>query len=155
MFPEMLNKKREIKQGLLDIFVQSDWCTVAFNSPSGYPYLVAVNQVVVGDKLYFHCSKAGFKLDCLAHDPRVCVKTVARETVVSEEYTTDFLSAVAFGRAGLVVEPETRRGILIKLMERFSPQHPKTESCAREGVESTVIVEITIEHITGKENKAL
>jgi nitroimidazol reductase NimA-like FMN-containing flavoprotein (pyridoxamine 5'-phosphate oxidase superfamily) len=152
MFPEMLRKDKEVRDGLMDIFGQADWCTFGANSPQGYPYLFAVNQVVVGDKLYFHCAQKGFKLDCIAHDPRVCVKAVAREAVVSEDYTTDYLSVVAFGQARLVEDLDLRRDILTKLMERFSPNHPKTESLVSGGVESTAVVEITIEHMTGKEN---
>lgn len=154
MFPELVRKDREIK-AKADIFSRADWCTVAFNSPLGYPYLVAVNHVIVGDKLYFHCAQRGFKLDCLAHDPRVCVQAVIREAVVSEDYTTDYLSVTAFGRARLVEEKEGRRLILTKLMERFSPGHAQAESCAREGADGTAIVEISLEHITAKENRAL
>lgn len=153
MFPELIRTDRAIKAeaGLL---AQADWCTVAFNSPLGYPYLVAVNHVVAEGKIYFHCAQSGFKLDCLAHDPRVCVKAVIREAVISEDYTTDYLSVVAFGQASLVKDGQVRRQVLEKLMERFSPGHPKAAACAREGADTTAIVEISLEHITAKENKA-
>jgi len=155
MFPKMIRNDREVQEGLLDIFAQAQWCTVAFNSPLGYPYQVALNHVVSGDKLYFHCGQSGFKLDCLMHDPRVCVMAVAREAVISQDYTTDYLSVVAFGQARIVEDQDLRRDVLLKLMERFSPNHPKTASCVKEGALSTIVVEVKIEHCTGKENKAL
>lgn len=155
MFPELIRKDREVQGGHLDILAQADWCTLALNSPMGYPYLIAVNHVVAEDKLYFHCAQAGFKLDCLANDARVCVQAVVRAAVVAGDYTTDYLSVVAFGRARLVEDESSRRQILARLMERFSPGHAKAASCARDGASSTAIVEITIEHSTAKENKAL
>lgn len=154
MFPDMIRKDKEAPNPLA-LLAQADWCTVALNSPLGYPYQVAVNHVLIGDKLYFHCAQRGFKLDCIRHDPRACVQAVVRSAVVPEESTTDYLSAVAFGRACLVEDVEVRRRVLAKLMERFSPGHPKAADCATQGAKSTGIVEIALEHITGKESNAL
>lgn len=154
LFPDMLRKDREVPNPLA-VLAQADWCTVALNSPLGYPYQVAVNHVLIDNKLYFHCAEQGYKLDCIRHDPRVCVQAVTRSTVVPQDSTTDYLSVVAFGRARWVEDVEVRRRILLKLMERFAPQHPKAAACSSHGAETTGIVEVVLEHITGKENKAL
>ena len=38
----------------------------------GYPYITPVNFVSLEDKVYFHCSPKGEKLDNLIREPRVC-----------------------------------------------------------------------------------
>jgi len=153
MFPEMVRQDKAVPNPAA-LLAQADWCTVAINSPLGFPYQVAVNHVLVDGKLYFHCAQQGYKLDCIARDPRVCVLTVVRTAVVSEDNTTDYLSVVAFGRAGWVEDEEVRHQVLLKLMERFSPENPSAAECAARGAKSTGIVEIILEHVTGKENRA-
>jgi nitroimidazol reductase NimA-like FMN-containing flavoprotein (pyridoxamine 5'-phosphate oxidase superfamily) len=38
----------------------------------GYPYITPVNYVYFKGSIYFHCARAGEKLDNISRDPRVC-----------------------------------------------------------------------------------
>lgn len=152
MHPKLIRRDLEITENLPELMAEASYCTVALNSPLDYPYVVAVNHVMFQGKLYFHCAQKGFKLDCLAHDNRVCLKAILQADIVPEEYTTDYKSIVAFGKGQLVEDPALKAVILEKLMARFSPGIPLTKACSEEGIAKTAIVEITLEHITGKTN---
>ena len=117
----------------------------------GWPYAVPVNHVLDGDTLYFHCALSGHKLDNLGHEPRVAYSAVASERIIPESVTTHYESAIAFGRAELILENGERRRALEALAHRFSAAHP--EAIAREMTENferTAVIRLRIEHLSGK-----
>ena len=122
----------------------------------GYPYGVPLSYACRQGKLYFHCAREGHKLDAIRREARASFCVVDRDEVVPEEYTTYFRSVIAFGRIRILEDPEEKRAALEVLGKRFNPHDP-------EGLEkeitslwnSVCVLEMKVEHLTGKEAKEL
>ena len=117
----------------------------------GWPYAVPVNHVLAGDLLYIHCAQEGHKLENLAHEERVSFCAVASATVLPEALSTLYESAIVFGRAAVVTDPEEKQRGLELLAVRFcGALTPKAEEAIATSGSRTAVVRIRIERIAGK-----
>lgn len=125
--------------------------TLACMGDDEYPYSVPLSYVYYNGKIYFHSAKAGHKIDAILKNPKVSFSVIDEDTIVSEEYTTYFRSAIAFGKARIVTGDEWMDAFR-ELVEKYSGDQPK-EAKHREiaGCTQSHIVAIDVEHITGKE----
>jgi len=117
----------------------------------GYPYAVLINFVYYNEKIYFHSSKSGHKIDAITKNSKVCFTVIDEDTIVSEEFTSYFRSVVAFGNARIVEGDEWLKsfGALVEKYSGDQPEERKQKEIS--GCTSVYIIAIDIEHITGKE----
>ena len=92
-----------------EILARAEHGVLATVGADGWPYAVPVNHVLCGDVLYFHCALEGHKLENIAHEERVSFCAVAGARVLPAELSTLYESAVAFGRAAVVTDPDEKR----------------------------------------------
>lgn len=119
---------------------------------TGQPYTVPLHFVMKNGRLYFHCAKEGYKMDCIRYNSRVSVSVVEKSAVVPEIASTDYRSATAQGYARLVEDAEEKRQILELLLQKFCAGF--LEEGKREiggALEKTCIVEITLQEASGKQ----
>ena len=120
----------------------------------GYPYAVPMNHVLADGALYLHSARTGHKLDNLAFCDKVSYCVVTEREVVPAEVSTNYRSAVVFGRATRVEEPEAKRRGLMALLHRFAPDHMENGLKELErDFQRTAVVRIDIHRITGKARK--
>lgn len=152
MFREMRRGKQLLSKE--DTVAVMDRCTngdLACLGDEGYPYAVPVSYVYFNGKIYFHSARVGHKIEAIMKNPKVSFTVVDEDTIVSEEYTTYFRSVIAFGKAR-IVEGDERLQAFEALVEKYSgaqPEEVKHKEIA--GCKEAYIIEIDIEHITGKE----
>lgn len=120
---------------------------------NGYPYGVPVNFAVEGNKIYFHCAPdVGLKLKNIEYSDRVSFCTVCNSRIDGEKLTSKYRSAVVFGTIARSVENSNRALELI--VEKYAPEFIESgRKCIEKSGSATGVYEITIEKITGKENK--
>ena len=122
---------------------------------AGYPYAVPLNFVYHNEKLYFHCAKAGHKLDAIIKEPKVSFAVIDEDTIVSSEYTSYFRSVIAFGKAR-IVEGDEWFDAFKALVEKYSGDQPEAAKISEiEACKRSHIIAIDIEHMTGKQAKEL
>jgi uncharacterized protein len=148
----MRRQERELPRAeALRILDEADHGVLATVDASGQPYAVPVNHVRVGGVLYFHGAPLGHKLDNLALNDRFSFCAVTRARVLPAELSTSFESAVAFGRARVVTDPDEKRRALEALLVRFCPDHlPMGERAIEASWERTAVVCLEIAHATAK-----
>ena len=115
-------KKRAIEDDALAwrILGKCTSVTLSLSEPDGAPYGVVVSHALVGKTLYFHCARAGRKLDILQQNPRACVTGVLAQRP-RPDFDVDYISVTAFGQATPVEDlGELRRG-LIAICEKHCP----------------------------------
>ena len=61
---------------------------LALAEEGGYPYAVPLSYVYDGECLYFHCARAGHKLELIRRDGRASFCVTGQDQVVPAEYTT-------------------------------------------------------------------
>ena len=153
IFREMRRKKQLLSlEDAIAVLERGTSGVLAVSGDDGYPYAVPLSYAYHGGKIFFHCAKSGHKLDAIARNEKVSFCVIDRDTVVPEEYTTYFRSVVAFGKARVVEEDREKRNALAILAARYSPDHEQGRLREIEQQFSRVcVVELAVEHMTGKE----
>lgn len=154
MFREMRRSRQLLSQEeTAAILERGTNGVLALSGDEGYPYAVPVSYVYGDGKIFFHCAGTGHKLDAIGRCDKVSFCVVDQDQVIQETYTTHYRSAIAFGRARVLTADEEKRGALMKLAEKYSPDMGKARHEQEIGKSwaSVRVVEIAIEHLTGKE----
>lgn len=145
------NKQLLSEEETIAVLERGTAAVVAVMGDDGYPYAVPVSHVYSDGKIYFHSAKEGYKVDCFAANPKVCLTVIDHNQIVPEEYTTYFRSAMVFGRIR-ISEGEERRSGFLALCEKYSGQMPlearekKVDSCS-----AAYVYVIDIDKMTGKQ----
>lgn len=117
-------------------------------SENGYPYTVPVNYVYMNDKIYFHCAFDGHKLENIKRNPLVSFTVIGKNDIVEETFTTDYKSVIVFGKAK-VIGPS--KEVLMGLIQKYASRYMESgKAYVDKDFSTTQIVEITIDHMTGK-----
>lgn len=122
----------------------------------GYPYGVPVNYFYDGEKIYIHCAKEGHKIDALCRSDKVSFCVIDRDEVVPEEYSTAYRSVILFGRVRIIGDPAAMTSLLDALAARFVKDAPPERAAyIQKYIAGVAVLEITVEHMTGKEGRLL
>jgi len=70
------------------------------------PYGVPVNFVYHQGAIYFHCATEGYKLLNISHQPQVSFCVIEKSELIPETFSTDYVSAIVFGKAYIVDDQE-------------------------------------------------
>mgnify|MGYP002640828259 CR=1 FL=1 len=150
MFREMRRMKNSMSEtDTLNLLKRGQEGILGTIGENNYPYTVVLNYVFMDDKIYFHSAKTGHKLDNILYNKNVSFTVYDSVKIVEEEFTTKYKSVTLFGHAKVV---ESNKEILMKLIEKYSPNFYK-EGVTYVGKDftTTVLIEVEIKHITGKE----
>ncbi len=153
MFREMRRKTQLIPSSeSIAILNEGTSGVLAVLGDDDYPYAVPISHAYHDGKLFFHCAKAGHKLDALARNPKASFCVVGEDQVVPEKFTTFFRSVIAFGRVRNLEDAAEKRAALEILAAKFSPDHEEGRLHEIDTLfDNVFVLELTIEHITGKE----
>lgn len=153
MFRDMRRKKQLLSvEETVAIFEKGTSGTLALLGDDDYPYSVPISYVYYDGKIYFHSAAVGHKIDAIKKCNKASFCVIDADDVVSEEYTTYFRSAIAFGKIRIIEDDDIKRSAIRTLAEKYSFAH-------KEGIENEIdreyriltIIEMDIEHMTGKE----
>lgn len=158
MFREMRRNKQYLPEAeVISILEGGSSGVLALLGEDGWPYAVPLSYAWDGGKLYFHWAKSGQKLDALRREERASFCVVAEDRVVPEKYTTLYRSVIAFGRLRVLEDEEEKLAALERLTVKYAPE--EGEASRREeiqrGLPAVCVVEMAVEHVTGKEGKRL
>jgi nitroimidazol reductase NimA-like FMN-containing flavoprotein (pyridoxamine 5'-phosphate oxidase superfamily) len=153
MFREMRRKKQALStEETIAILHDGSSGVLAVSGDDDYPYAVPLSYAYHDSTVLFHCARSGHKLDAIARNPRVSFCVIDRDDVVAQEYTTYFRSVIVFGKARVLDDEDEKRRALEILAEKYSPDQEEGRLREIERLLSQVsVVELAIEHMTGKE----
>ena len=156
MFREMRRKLQQLPQEECErILREGKTAVLALAGDDGYPYAVPVNYVYDGGKIYFHCAKTGHKLDALRRCDKVSMCVVDRDDVAPERLATDYMSVIVFGRARILEDDEEIYRAVEVFGLKYNPDREAVRREIRREWDALCCVEITVDHMTGKEGKEL
>lgn len=152
MFRDMRREKQALsREAAIEILERNTAGVLAVFGDEDYPYAVPLSYVYADSKIYFHCAKVGHKIDGILKSDKVSFCVIDQDLVVPEEYTTYYRSVIVFGRAK-ILEGEAKRVPLEKLGDKYHPDHmEQTRRTVERSFQNVCLVELTIEHLTGKE----
>lgn len=157
MFRELRRRKQALSvEENIQVLNRGTSGVLAVTGDDDYPYAVPLSYVYYNNKIFFHCAKTGHKLDAIAKNEKVSFCVIDMDQVVQEEYTTYFRSVIVFGKARILDDEEKRRALEI-LTARYSPDQEKSHQLQAIEKDFNIVcmVEIAIEHMSGKEAKEL
>jgi uncharacterized protein len=153
MFRAMRRKKQLLSEAkTVEILKKHTSGVLGVSGDDGYPYTVPLSYTYQDGKLFFHCAKAGHKLDGIARNDKVSFCVIDKDEVIQKTFTTHFRSVIVFGRARILTEDSERQAALECLIEKYSPDFAQERRKEiKRDLEQVCLVEVNIEHMTGKE----
>lgn len=154
MFREMRRKKQALStEETIKVLNKGTAGVLAIAGDEYYPYAVPLSYVYKEKKVYFHCAYNGHKMDVIRANPKVSFCVIDKDQVIPEEFTTYYRSVIIFGNARILENEKEKRSALEILAAKYSPDH-KTGRLEEidKLFKQTCMVEIEIEHMSGKES---
>ena len=154
MFRDLRRTRQALSpQACADVLARGTSGVLAVAGDGGYPYAVPLSFLYDGGKLYFHCARAGHKLDLLDQNPKASFCVIGQDQVVPEKYTTYYRSVILFGTVRRLTAGEEKRAAILALARRYSPDEPaeKVDAEIARYWDALCMLELTPDHITGKE----
>ena len=156
----MFRKMRRFNQQLslsesIEILEKGKTGVLAVLGDNGYPYAVPLNYVYENGKIYFHCAKAGHKISALQNCEKVSFCVIDKDDVSAEEITTYFRSVIVFGKAEILTEKEDIMKAARILGLKYCKNAEFIDSEIQRFMNTLCCVEISVEHMTGKQAKEL
>ena len=153
MFREMRRKRQLLPmEESIAILERMTNGTLALHGDDGYPYAVPVSYVYADGKIYFHSAVKGHKVDAIMRDEKVSFCVVELDEIKPAEFTTYFRSVIAFGKARILTAEDEKRHALGLLADKYSHGEAGMEEEIAKGFNHLLMVEIAVEHMTGKES---
>lgn len=153
MFREMRRKRQLLPtEESVAILERMTNGTLALHGDDGYPYAVPVSYVYADGKIYFHTAVKGHKVDAIMSNGKVSFCVVELDEVKPAEFTTYFRSVIAFGKARILENLDEKQFALRLLANKYSHGEAGMEAEISKGFSHLLMVEITVEHLTGKES---
>lgn len=153
MFREMRRKRQILSpEGCIAVLNQGTSGVLAVSGDHDYPYAVPLSYVYHDGKIYFHCAKAGHKLDAIARNEKVSFCVIGQDNVIPQEYTTYFRSVIVFGKVRILDDDTEKRNAFKILAAKYSPDQEQGRLLELEKTfKQASLLELMIEHITGKQ----
>ncbi|MDO5844666.1 MAG: pyridoxamine 5'-phosphate oxidase family protein [Methanocorpusculum sp.] len=157
IFREMRRKRQQLSEDeCIMILENSTSGTLALIGDGGYPYAVPLSYVYSNGKIFFHSALTGHKIDAVKNNEKVSFCVIDKDDIKPEKFTTYYRSVIIFGKARILNNDTEKRAAIELLTEKYSPDFKKegVEEIERE-FDKFSMIEILIEHITGKQGKEL
>ncbi len=151
MFRKMRRFKQEIpEQECIDILKSQPRGVLAVYGEDGYPYAFPMDYIYMDEKLYFHSAKEGHKLDAIAADNRVSFCVMDEGFRNEGDWALNISSVVIFGKIKSIDDADETIRVARQLGLKYYPAAESVEEEIRKAIARVQILELSIDHITGK-----
>ncbi len=153
MFRKMRRFKNEISiDAAKELLKNNKRAAFSVNGDDGYPYTVPVDFYYdeAENKIYFHSAKTGHKIDSIKANDKVCFTTWDDGYLEEGDWAYHVSSCVVFGRAKLMTDPELIHEKIRKFALKYYPTAEEADKEIAADLHRVQMVEIDIEHISGK-----
>ena len=152
MFREIKLKDRVIGDDkTIEIIKKGSYGVLSTIGEDGYPYGLPLNYTYFENCIYFHCAQKGHKLENIDFNNKVSFCVVTKSDVLSNEFDTDYESAIAFGEADVITDDSEKRDILLSVLNKYSADYLKAgNNYMKKYWDETKVIKIRIEHLSGK-----
>lgn len=151
----MRRSDKEIKDpGAIEAILREAMvCRIAM-AAGDHPYIVPVNFAVSGHHLYFHCAKAGKKIDMLRDNPSICFEVDIPGDLVCGDaacsWGMKYKSVIGFGRAYFIEGIGEKKKALDILMKKYSGRG--SSDYADDALDKVLVIDVRIETMSGKQS---
>jgi nitroimidazol reductase NimA-like FMN-containing flavoprotein (pyridoxamine 5'-phosphate oxidase superfamily) len=154
-FPEIRRQDRLLASEQIEFLLNTgEYGVLSMCAANGYGYGVPLSFARDGEKLYFHCSPEGFKLQNLAANNQASFCIVGRTQVLPEKFSTGYESVIVFGKVTRQLPDDERQAALRLLIRKYChSQVTSGEKYIESAFHRTQVLRLDIEHRSGKSRK--
>jgi len=116
----------------------------------GYPYTVPLDFLYADGKIYFHGAHEGHKIDALARCDKASFCVTDGGEAREGDWALWFRSVVAFGRVRMLTDREETIALARALALKYYPTPDGVEEEIEKAGSRVRVLEMTVEHLTGK-----
>ena len=152
MFRELARKNKRLPHEACIALLKSERRGVlSVHGDDGYPYGMPMNHYYHDDGcLYFHCGRAGHRLDALRANDKVSYCVMDRGVRPEGEWAYNVQSVIVFGQVEIIDDWD----VMVDITTRLSRRFPCSEEYIRKEIaqsgKGTLLLKLTPEHICGK-----
>lgn len=154
MFKPLRREKNKMSDvETMKILELGEYGILAVLNTEGYPYAVPVNYVSDGEKLWVHCALEGVKIEAIRAHTSVSFTVVGRHAVDAKRFSSDYESVICFGKARVIEDTAFKVKVLQRFIEKYAPQNIESGyKYVDHDHMKTAVIEVDLEHISGKTN---
>ncbi len=152
-FPQMRRPQKALSyQQCIDLLVTSKRGVMSVNGQNGYPYGMPLNHYYdqESNKIYFHGGNEGYRIDCVRNDPRVSYCIISEPHTIENHWALRFESVIVYGTVRFIEDEKEIVEIVRRLSHRFTDDENYIEAEIRGSLYRTSLMEMSIDHISGK-----
>jgi len=125
---------------------------LAVDGDDGYPYAVPVSFAYKNGKIYFHStSENSHKIESIKKNPKVSFCVITQDDIIPEAFNTLYRSVIIFGKARVLTDAKEIEQGIMTIVKKYAGDHlDKGKAYMNSEAGNFSVVEIEIEHITGK-----
>lgn len=154
MFREMRRFRQQASmEECMEILNNARRGVLAVMGDDDYPYTVPLDFVYADGHIYFHCAKEGHKLDAIRKHDKVSFCVLSDGIREENEWWYHFTSVIAFGRIREIADEAEKDRYLRLLGRKYFPAEEHLEKEMASSASRANVLDITIEHMTGKRIK--
>lgn len=151
----MFRKMRRIKQQLseeecIQILQDEKRGFLSVLGENDYPYGIPLNYVYNNNKIIFHSAMEGHMIDSVKKHDKVSFCVIDSGQKVEDEWYYIFKSVIVFGKINFIEDEDEKIRKLTLLGNKYFPSKEYTEGEINKFLEKTMVLELDIEHMTGK-----
>ncbi len=153
VFREMRRFKQQIsKEECVRVLQEEKRGVLSMIGESGYPYGIPLNHWYSkkDNRIYFHCAKAGYKIDAIEANDKVSYCVMDKGFRKKGEWALNINSVIVFGRIHIVEDEEKKREICTNLCLKFTDDEDYIQKELANAFSRVNCLELEIDHMTGK-----
>lgn len=151
MFRDMRRCKQQLtKEECERILREQPRGILAVTGDGGYPYAVPLDYVFENGCLYFHSAKEGHKIDALRRDDRASFTVLEQREKSEDGWSLFWNSVIVFGKLREITEKAEKTDRLRLLGQKYFPTEEMVNSDIAKNGHRCTVIELKIEHMTGK-----
>lgn len=154
MFRELQRKNKQISmEECIELLKKETRGVLSVLGDDDYPYGMPMNHWYNEEdgKIYFHCGKSGHRLDALRKCNKVSFCTYDSGYREDGDWALHVKSVVVFGTIGIIDDMDTIADITRKLSYKFTQDEEYIRTEIEKYAKATLLLQLTPEHICGKQ----
>lgn len=153
MFKQMRRATQQLPNSIChDILTHQTSGVLALSDPDGYPYALPISYVWHQDVIYFHSAKEGHKIDLIRKNQKASFCVIGQDQVMPEKFTTYYQSVILFGQLRIIENQDEKIAAIRLISEKYAANEMAQFQQELNQYDSRLaIIEMKIEHMTGKE----
>lgn len=152
-FRSMRRFKQKVSEDkCIEVLITQPRGVLSMFGDDGYPYGVPIDFYYDADngKIYFHCAKVGHKIDALRRNNKVCFTVMDEGYYKEGDWALSINSVIIFGTIRFIEDRDEVLRTVSALGYKYYPSKEAADKEVRDAIDRVQMLELTIDHMTGK-----